>query len=145
VCHFLHFLPLCQCTWSSIQPTLRFLWKKKSFVLHVKPQMQSHFSKPQIWNKNPSNPNFYRSKHAELTRREVQTIRRMVQDLEFQISDRPLKSLASSMRMGHCCAAKLQIATIVLFALSRYLASVHQLKKHSSIHKSPFHLSPGKF
>jgi len=73
------------------------------------------FSHPHIWNKNTSNPNFYRSKHVELTRREVQTVRRMFQDLKFKISDRPLKCLASCMSMGHCCTAKLHNATIVLF------------------------------
>jgi hypothetical protein len=128
---FLHFLPPCQCTCSNIQPTLWFLWV--GIVCWMWNHKCNHiFSHPHIWNKNPSNPNFYRSKHVELTRHEVQTVRRMFQDLKFHILDRPFKRLASCMQIGLLCCKitdcdnrPLRFVRIASFSLSVKRAQSH--------------------
>ena len=45
--------------------------------------------------------------------------------------------------IGYYRAAKLPFATIVLFSLCRLPPLVRRLKRHSNIHCSRFHRSPG--
>ena len=106
VCHFPTFSP--PLSMHLVQYSTKFvipLWEgeKKVLCCMWNNKCNDIFSDPHIWNKNPSNSNFYRSKHVELTRREVQTVRRWFQDLKFQISDQPFKCLASCLQIGLLC------------------------------------------